>query len=214
MWRKIGIVVAAFGTLLSIGTNARPKRKTAVSLTLSVFDDAALPPSVLSGAQARAESVLSTAGITLTWLDCSTSEHKATDIGCAGMTYPTHLSVRLVKNKRGPSKTTFGQSFLDGQGAGIYAEVYVTALACSREMEVVSQGDLLGYVVAHELGHLLLGPDSHSPSGVMRAVWQFNDLKQAARGRLAFTPEQLERKQSRFLLANTQGTATSARIGR
>ena len=27
---------------------------------------------------------------------------------------------------------------------------------------------LLGYAMAHELGHLLLGPDSHSTTGVMR----------------------------------------------
>jgi len=46
---------------------------------------------------------------------------------------------------------------------------------------------LLGYTMAHELGHLLLPPNSHSNSGVMRASL---DLERAAARRLRFTPGQ------------------------
>jgi hypothetical protein len=46
---------------------------------------------------------------------------------------------------------------------------------------------LLGYVIAHELGHLLLPPHSHSETGVMRACL---DLELAAAKRLQFTREQ------------------------
>jgi hypothetical protein len=51
----------------------------------------------------------------------------------------------------------------------------------------VNRGVLLGYVMAHELGHLLLPPKSHSEAGVMRAVI---DLQLASERRLRFTPEQ------------------------
>ena len=33
-------------------------------------------------------------------------------------------------------------------------------------------GYLLGVVVAHEVGHILLPAYSHSPSGIMRANWE------------------------------------------
>jgi hypothetical protein len=48
---------------------------------------------------------------------------------------------------------------------------------------------LLGYAIAHEVGHLLLPPHSHSLSGVMRATI---DIDQAAQKRLRFTREQGE----------------------
>jgi len=46
---------------------------------------------------------------------------------------------------------------------------------------------LLGYSIAHEMGHLLLPPNSHSISGVMRASL---NLDLAAARRLRFTREQ------------------------
>src|SRR5262245_22864454 len=51
----------------------------------------------------------------------------------------------------------------------------------------VNSGVLLGYVIAHELGHLLLPPNSHSVTGVMRGTI---DLQLASERQLRFTPEQ------------------------
>jgi hypothetical protein len=64
--------------------------------------------------------------------------------------------------------------------------------------------------VVHELGHLLLGKDSHSSEGVMRPVWQFEDLQQAARGRLGFTLSQVEQMRGRYLSASLQRSAALA----
>jgi len=51
----------------------------------------------------------------------------------------------------------------------------------------LSSGVMLGYVIAHELGHLMLPPKSHSAEGVMRAIL---DLRLASERLLRFTPEQ------------------------
>jgi hypothetical protein len=48
-------------------------------------------------------------------------------------------------------------------------------------------GVMLGYVIAHELGHLLLPPRAHSAEGVMRAIL---DLHLAAERQLRFTSQQ------------------------
>jgi len=55
---------------------------------------------------------------------------------------------------------------------------------------LLDPADLLGYCIAHEIGHLLLPPGSHSPSGIMRARWRGDDFKLIATGRLLFTAEQ------------------------
>jgi hypothetical protein len=46
---------------------------------------------------------------------------------------------------------------------------------------------LLGYVLAHEIGHLLEGTDGHSNSGIMKACWDLSDYDQMARELLTFT---------------------------
>jgi hypothetical protein len=51
----------------------------------------------------------------------------------------------------------------------------------------INRGVMLGYVIAHELGHLLLPPKSHSLKGVMREAI---DLQLASEKQLRFTPEQ------------------------
>jgi hypothetical protein len=54
-----------------------------------------------------------------------------------------------------------------------------------------SLSDILGHAMAHEIGHLLLGP-GHSQVGIMQAEWTREDLARAARNELSFTPQQME----------------------
>ena len=37
--------------------------------------------------------------------------------------------------------------------------------------------DALGFAVAHEVGHLLLGTNAHGAAGLMRAVWSRSELQ-------------------------------------
>src|SRR5258708_3243068 len=48
----------------------------------------------------------------------------------------------------------------------------------------------LGYVMAHELGHILLGPNAHSLVGVMRGTLLQEDWVKAAQDTLGFTHSQ------------------------
>jgi hypothetical protein len=56
----------------------------------------------------------------------------------------------------------------------------------------VSMGQVLGHVIAHEVGHLLLNQQVHSPHGIMRGEWSFVDFRDMTSGMLLFTPEQAE----------------------
>lgn len=48
---------------------------------------------------------------------------------------------------------------------------------------------ILGYVMAHELGHVLEGTNRHSDTGLMRANWNANDIWAMTRTILCFAPE-------------------------
>jgi len=211
MARRIWVLLAALVSLSGSAASGRPKQEPTIRLAVSVFNDAEVPQNVLQVAQRRAETVLDGAGIVLTWLDCGTPGHWVQDIGCRDIAFPSHLSVRLARNGRHRTGDVFGESFLDDQGFGNYASVYVEPLAASKALDVVSEGDLLGYVVVHELGHLLLGLDSHSADGVMRGKWNFAALQQVARGTLIFSANEAERMRARYLLASARQKAAERR---
>jgi hypothetical protein len=46
---------------------------------------------------------------------------------------------------------------------------------------------VFGYVVAHELAHLMQGLNRHSDSGILKAQWSYKDVYQMASGSLDFT---------------------------
>ncbi len=84
----------------------------------------------------------------------------------------------------------------------------VQPLAVKHQM---SDGSLLGVVIAHEAGHLLLPYGSHSPSGLMQADWDEGQFFLARAGLLRFTAQQAELIRAR--LARKYGTTWEA-IGR
>jgi len=127
--------------------------------------------------------------------------------GCTRFDWPTHLAVRVVRESRHstPSHSindVFGVAFLSTEGTGCYSDVFYDRAADLQVAWKVSLTDILGTVMAHELGHLLLGSNSHAPTGVMRARWQSEELSRAARGSLLFMAEQSERMRAKLIAAH------------
>ena len=54
-------------------------------------------------------------------------------------------------------------------------------------------GILLGYVIAHEIGHILRGDPAHAPFGVMKACWGRADAAAMVAGSVGFTRFDAER---------------------
>ena len=91
------------------------------------------------------------------------------------------------------------QVFNDGT-FGHYAYVFVDRVRYRAEMEQISEGQLLAFVIAHEFGHLLLRSSTHTGRGIMRMRWDRNDLKDLTWGQLKFTPEEAETIHAEALL--------------
>jgi hypothetical protein len=51
---------------------------------------------------------------------------------------------------------------------------------------------ILGYAIAHEIGHVLLGSTQHSPIGIMKGPWRQAEFQLLAKGGLGFTAQQCE----------------------
>jgi len=76
-------------------------------------------------------------------------------------------------------------------GFGVTANVFAER---AKEMggSTESLRMILGNLMAHELGHLLLGQSGHSVAGIMRAQWRTQELQRAVEGTLFFLPEQAQ----------------------
>lgn len=192
------LIIAA---LLPFTAAARVPGDTYFPVAVSIFNDARAPQTVLFEAQEVATSVMRTAGIALDWIDCGAPGARITDSGCAAIAYPRHFSVRLIPAVNPRKGDIFGESIQDEAGVGGYALVYYAGMAGSDSTRSVRLGKLLGLVVAHELGHLLLGRNSHADCGLMAAVWQADELQLAAHGRLLFSAEEADRMHQRYLAA-------------
>jgi hypothetical protein len=66
----------------------------------------------------------------------------------------------------------------------------------------VSVPCLLGYALAHELGHVLMRSNAHSPRGVMRAEWSRAELDRIQHGALKFSEAEAKALCASLLAAN------------
>jgi hypothetical protein len=95
---------------------------------------------------------------------------------------PAELAVRLVRLTGTPSprgRLSLGYSLVDMAAAGgTLATVYVDRVEWLTSQVDGCEGALvLGFALAHEIGHLLLGTNTHAAAGLMRAVWSRIDLQ-------------------------------------
>jgi hypothetical protein len=76
----------------------------------------------------------------------------------------------------------------------------------------VSLDAILGHVAAHEIAHLLLGPHSHSPNGLMRAHWNSHTIEDLRRGILDFDSTQSAAMAQLLALAHDTSAAALVTI--
>ncbi len=165
-------------------------------LAVRVYDYAGVPGKVMTAAEDEARRLLHRAGIETEWSGCPKNPNERDrypncqePLGEADVIL--HVMPQPVEEYQVTSNG-FGLTLQSGKG-GIAEHVYVFYDRVKKTAGKVDQlppATLLGYVIAHEIGHLLLGPDSHSSRGIMRARWGREDLEQMQRGKLAFLEEQ------------------------
>jgi hypothetical protein len=77
-------------------------------------------------------------------------------------------------------------------GFGRHASVFYHRVDELAESGGASRALLLGHIMAHEIGHLLLGVNSHSATGLMHVPWGRTQRERASLGTLLFTDKESE----------------------
>ena len=178
-------------------------------VAVSVFNDAHVDRPALESGLDRAAAVFRRSGIRLIWVECSQGLGKVSR-DCAVPSDGAHLALRIVARSLNLKSEVYGVAFLGEDGRGTQADVFFGEVA-NQESIGANVSTMLGHVIAHELGHLLLGSNSHAASGIMRSRWQAAELQSLAHGALFFTPDQVKLMQARLQKGEKYA---EARLGR
>ena len=128
-----------------------------------------VPSETLEGAQRFVSKVFDEMSVTVTWME------EAEFVGSMPI-YPAErrafvsriLQLRLISRARhkamGLPKQALGMAVASARFAWISFDRVLDSARRAR----IDPGEALGYVMAHELGHLLLPVHSHSVNGLMR----------------------------------------------
>ena len=147
-----------------------------------IMNRAEVPADTLNRAQDDATRVFRLSGIALVWVGA-----EACQAGC--------LTVRIVTQpvsakSRDPHMLGVAPSTPEARGINLWI-FYPRIRVYSAELGMHTS-QLLGHVMAHELGHLLLPYGAHSVAGLMRPEWDRPQVRAAAEGLLTFTPDQAD----------------------
>lgn len=165
-----------------------------LKITAYVFNQAHVPQSVLASAEKEAAYALGTAAVEARWVDC------ARPGTCDQAVKPDEFEI-LVREAALPNSfqdrgvEAMGRSLLPRDGPGCYALAYYSEIRdFANGTSGISTGEILGYVIAHEIGHLLLGPQ-HQDGTIMQSRWGKVELEMIAKRQLRFNSSQrAERK--------------------
>jgi hypothetical protein len=196
MW--LGLALAFSGSPANGLARTRPTSENpdqTLTITIRVFNYTRLSEKTVAEAGTQASRIFRRAGIKVLWLSCYSSKkglerHPA----CERALGPTDISLRILYRPKAPTSSfrrTVGYCLVPEPGEfGKLASVIYDRIKGMAVDAGVPQAVVLGHAAAHEIGHLLLGADRHSPRGIMRAEWRLEDLRLAARAYLRFTRQE------------------------
>ena len=170
--------------------------ESAATTTVLVYNQAHVSPGILSTAEREAGRILGAAGVRVTWLECPMVSITASPGGpCLRPLESTDIMLRVLPS---PIQSYFKADVFGFAISPILASVYYD-FADRLDLTVYTEFNtriVLGCVIAHELGHLLLGTNSHSRAGIMQSPWKPKQVRKAMMGTLLFTAEQAKLMQA------------------
>lgn len=169
-------------------------------ITVRVQNQSTIDAQAVNKAEQIVESIFGGANQEVVWINCVANQAQ-----CKRPLESNEVVIQLTSTDRerelGLAESAFGAAFVPVDGSPArYGFVFCNLLqSMVSNNPKVDLATALGHIMAHELGHLLLGADSHSHTGIMQRDWYAPQLRQAEQGTLGF-----DRVQARHIRAEAQ----------
>jgi len=184
-WWGCALLVLLWGTMAKAGTGEGDLPE----ITVLVNNSADVSRTVLRRAENDAERIFRAAGVEIEWADCRSDAVVDLCQQVLGAN-PFVFVLHIVPTGKMSTDSVFGVAFLGEGGIGKYCDVFFDRVEETQRESGTGAAHLLGAVVAHELGHLLLGSHAHAYVGIMTPTWQEQSLRAIEMGTFFFTREQ------------------------
>ena len=185
-WLSLGLILG-FGI---VGCPHSAFAENAPEILIRVINYAQIPSDSVKAAEREAGRIFSAAGLLTQWVNCP-GKGSPTDTfnACNQPLEPHEIVLRLISESTNEPyrDTVFGSAVVP-----LVASVYVNyaVRSAKRDNAEFEVPVILGSVIAHEIGHLLLGLNSHSATGIMQKRWERKQLQLVTTGNLLFTAAQ------------------------
>jgi hypothetical protein len=167
------------GPLVCFTSTSAAAPSAIAPLAVRTYDAYGVASRDMATARATVQVLLKSAGIDIRWRECQAGEpSKSSDASCDEPIDSTEVLVRIASGVSWPNDGALGYSAIDQlHRSGRLVTIFADRIEAASARGHVDSGTLLGRVVAHEIGHILLGTTRHSPSGLMRARWSDDELQ-------------------------------------
>ena len=179
-WEAASAVAIACAVIgMPVAAHERP-----LHMRIVVQDLATLSPPVITQAETVVTRIYSQIGVNIAWRNTRgfeepTAIDQPADVVDAAFIVHVGLLSAEMKRRARPDRGTLGMTVSSTRLVRVFVDrVEVRGSRCPGR-----RGDVLGHVIAHEIGHILLGPNAHSTVGIMAAML---DLPRIALGGLWF----------------------------
>jgi hypothetical protein len=198
-----------FGFLLTLGLTASAQAGDAepgLRITLLVRNYAEVPEKTLRQAEKEMTTIFHQLGIDTSWhhIPAPSGERRSNSsstptVPTPGLQLRIHIlsqtMARPLEERFANGDHVFGVAprTEDNPGRLVYIFYHRVEELVQKQWLLEYTDRILGLVIAHEIGHLLLPSNSHTKTGIMRANWYFPskvDFLLATSGNLGFTPQQ------------------------
>lgn len=169
------------------------------SILVRIYDNAGVQSSDLNDALKQSREILRRAEVSVDWVQCPARPTGSPPAICDTSPAPGEMVVRLVEGaEKDRDRRPLGQPLLD-RGAGVFATVFINRVNRFADVAQFSRSTILARAIAHEIGHLILGTNNHSESGLMREVWTVEQLLRNRPEDWQFSPAQTFELRSAWL---------------
>ena len=204
--RIAAVLLGVMGFVFSDTAYASPAEPNP-TMRVRVLNYTQATPATVAQAEREAARILGEAGLQTVWLDCPLVEAKVVPQDpCQQPFEANEIMVRVLsdKTRRGYQDNAFGFAVAPLLASVYYEHAERLARIHDAKFEVPI---ILGCVMVHEIGHLLLGYNSHSDSGIMQPRWERKQVRQLMMGGLTFNTQQSKRIQAEVQTRINQQTA-------